>query len=131
MDVTLFKAQLSRQALISEYAGLFFWFLPAIEILAAILLMFTATRKAGMLLSFSLMAVFTSYIGMVAFGIIKKSSCSCGGVLSQMGFKEHFWFNSAFLILSGLGLFLLKKEKTFHVVDKLFHLRALFRPGKG
>lgn len=128
MDVTLFKAQLSRQALISEFAGLLVWLLPALEIIAAILLMFTLTRKVGMLLSFSLMAIFTGYIGMVAFGIIEKSSCSCGGVLSQMGFKEHFWFNLFFFILAGLGIFLLKKDRTFHVVNKLFHRSALFRP---
>lgn len=127
MDFGLFKLQLSRQALISDYAGLFAWFLPLIELIAALLLMFLTTRKVGLLLSFSLMAIFTAYIGMIAFGIAEKTACSCGGVLSNLGFKEHFWFNLFFLVLSGLGLYLNSKIN----LDKwkfLIHKRNVFRP---
>jgi hypothetical protein len=127
MDFALFKSQLSRQAFISDYAGLFAWFLPLIELVAALLLMFSITRKVGLLLSFSLMAVFTAYIGMIAFGIVEKTACSCGGVLSSLGFKEHFWFNLFFLALSGLGLCLNSKIN----LDKwkfLIHRRNVFRP---
>lgn len=127
MDFALFKSQLSRQAFISGYAGLFAWFLPLIELVAALLLMFSITRKAGLLLSFSLMAVFTAYIGMIAFGIVEKTACSCGGVLSVLGFKEHFWFNLFFLALAGLGLYLNSKIN----LEKwkfLIHRRNVFRP---
>ncbi len=127
MDFAVFKVQLSRQAFISGYATLFAWLLPLIELVAAMLLMFSITRKAGLLLSFSLMTVFTAYIGMIAFGIVEKTACSCGGVLSSLGFKEHFWFNLFFLALSGLGLYLNSKIN----LDKwkfLIHRRNVFRP---
>lgn len=127
MDFAQFRSQLSRQAFISDYAGLFAWLLPLIELIAAILLMLSITRKAGLLLSFSLMAVFTAYIGMIAFGIVEKTACSCGGVLSMLGFKEHFWFNLFFLVLSALGLYLNSKIN----LDKwkfLTHRRNVFRP---
>lgn len=127
MDFAMFKVQLSRQAIISDYAGIFVWFLPLMELVAALLLMFSITRRIGLLLSFSLMAVFTAYIGMVAFGVIEKASCSCGGVLSQMGFKEHFWFNLFFLMLAGLGIYLNSKND----LEKwkfLIHRRNVFRP---
>lgn len=127
MDFALFKVQLSRQAIISDYAGIFVWFLPLIELVAALLLMFSITRKTGLLLSFSLMTIFTAYIGMVAFGIIEKSSCSCGGVLSQLGFKEHFWFNLVFLILAGLGIYLNSKT-SLEKWKFLVYRRNLFRP---
>jgi hypothetical protein len=127
MDFALFKSQLSRQAFISDYAGLFAWMLPLIELIAALLLMFSITRKVGLLLSFSLMAIFTAYIGTIAFGIVEKTACSCGGVLSSLGFKEHFWFNLVFWALSGLGVYLNSKIN----LEKwkfLIHRRNVFRP---
>lgn len=127
IDFDLFKVQLSRQAIISEYVGIFVWFLPLIELKAALLLMFAITRKTGLLVSFFLMAVFTGYIGVVAFEIIEKSSCSCGGVLSQLSFKDHFLFNLFFLILAGLGVYLNSKND----LEKwkfLIHRKNLFRP---
>lgn len=126
-DFPAFKSQLSKQALIADYANFFVWFLPTIEIVAALLLMFALSRRAGMLLSFSLMTVFTGYIGLVAFGFIKKSSCICGGVLSQLGFKEHFWFNFFFLALAGIGIWLTRHDAK-HTWTFLTFRKVLFRP---
>lgn len=128
LDVGLFKSQLSRQAMIGSYTGFFVWFIPIIEIIAALLLMFTITRKTGMILSFWLMVAFTGYIGLVAFGFIKKASCSCGGVLAQMGFKEHFWFNLFFASIAGLGWFLLVHNKKSNPWKFLTNQKTLFRP---
>ena len=110
MDVTLFKAQLSRQTLISEYAALFVWFLPALEIAAALLLMFTITRKLGMLLSFSLMSLFTIYVGLAVFGYLENVPCSCGGFLNRLGWRDHLWFNLFFTFLAAAGIYLLRSK---------------------
>ena len=106
MNIDLFKSQLSRQALIGEFAGIMIWLLPTIELLAAILLFFQRSRKAGMLLSFSLMAIFTGYIALAVVGYWENIPCSCGGVLNQLGWKDHLWFNLFFLVISGTGLYL-------------------------
>lgn len=110
MDVEEFKSQLSRQALIGEFAGTMFWVLPGVELIAAVLLFFTRTRMTGMLLSFILMAAFTGYVGLAVIGYWENIPCSCGGVLNQLGWKDHLWFNLFFLGISGVGLFLIRNK---------------------
>lgn len=128
MDVELFEKQLSNQAWVHGYANLLVWFLPIIEITAALLLMFTATRKMGMILSLALISVFTLYVGLAVAGAWKDVPCSCGGVLNQLGWKEHLWFNLSYLTLATIGMLLLKRNKpTFN--RKLMAFRKdVFRP---
>lgn len=125
MEIEMFKIQLARQEIIADYANLLVWLLPALEILAALFLMFTITRKTGMLLSFSLITVFTAYMGLVAFGFIKTEACACGGVLARLGFKEHFWFNLFFACLTGLGILLLFHDKWRFLIRRKTRFRLL------
>jgi len=106
MDIGLFKSQLTRQPFPSSWAPMLVWFLPIIELLTASLLMFTKTRKAGMLLSFLLMLVFTGYVALAVIGYWENIPCSCGGVLNQLGWKDHLWFNLFFTALAGTGVYL-------------------------
>ena len=112
MELDIFKSQLSRQAVIGPFAVVMVWLLPAIELTAAVILFFQSTRKAGMLLSFSLMAIFTAYVALAVVGYWENIPCSCGGVLNELGWKDHLWFNLFFLTISGIGLFL--SRNTYH-----------------
>src|SRR5690606_23641959 len=101
MDMQVFRGQLLRQPIASWMVGLLVWLLPSLELVAAIFLMFARTRLKGMVLSFSLMLVFTAYVGLAVAGYWEDIPCSCGGVLNRMGWEEHLWFNLFFTTLAG------------------------------
>ncbi len=111
MNIEAFKFQLANQTLGKTAAAFLFWFIPLSEVLAALLLLFTKTRFAGLIISAGLMFLFTGYVGLVLFGYYDRTPCSCGGVLKQMGWQLHFWFNVYFLMISCLGIYLERNEK--------------------
>ena len=111
MDITEFKRQLGNQIFGKTVTAFLFWFIPSSEILAALLLLFNRTRLTGFFLSAGLMFLFTGYIALVLLGYYDRTPCSCGGVLKEMGWQLHFWFNIYFLAISCLGVWL-EKEKT-------------------
>ena len=103
LEFDKFKYQLSQSPFITNISWLVVWAIPVGEILISISLLIKRTRPAGLYLSFFLMLLFTGYI----FIMLKYSSylpCSCGGVLSSMSWKQHFFFNLAFTGLSVLGI---------------------------
>jgi hypothetical protein len=102
--------------------------LPSIELIAAGLLMFSKTRKMGMLLSFSLMAIFTIYVAMAVIGYWENIPCSCGGVLNQLGWKDHLWFNLFFTFLAAAGIYLLRSQ---HRKDDLKQVAFSGKSAKG
>jgi len=128
MDIGLFRAQLARQPIPQELANILVWLLPAIELLAASLLMFTKTRKAGMFFSFLLMLVFTGYVALAVIGYWENIPCSCGGVLNQLEWKDHLWFNLFFTALAGTGVYLLRQ---LHRKDGLQQAALSGQPAKG
>ncbi len=106
IDIAEFKRQLANQTFGKSTAALVLWLIPISEILAAFLLLFHKTRFAGLTLSAVLMLLFTGYIGLVVLGYYERVPCSCGGVLKEMGWDLHFWFNLYFLVISCFGLWL-------------------------
>lgn len=106
VDLTEFKRQLANQTFSESIAAILLFFVPISELVAALLLLFSKTRFAGLLLSFFLMLFFTGYIALVLLGYYDQVPCSCGGVLKQLGWQAHFWFNLFFLGISGLGVIL-------------------------
>jgi len=110
-DITEFKRQLNSQTFSHTHAALLVWLIPICEICAAALLLFKQTIKLGLVLSLVLMALFTAYIVLVLAGYYDRIPCSCGGVLKQLGWQAHLYFNLFFLTLSIIGLLLLHKQK--------------------
>lgn len=88
-------------------------FIPVIEFTTAGLLISTSYRKIGTYLAFALILLFTIYIaGILLFS--KKIPCSCGGVINNLTWNEHLIFNSCFVLLGALGLYLqYKKHNTY------------------
>lgn len=106
LDFENFRVQLGQSPLISSFAGWLSWTVPLSELLIALLLLIYKTRMYGLYLSYFLMVLFTTYI----FIILNYSAsipCSCGGVLEQMGWQEHLWFNVFFIALAVAGLMLM------------------------
>lgn len=102
-DFETFQRQMSKQVFGFGFENLLTWMLPTIELFAVALLIFSNTRFLGFLLSFSLMAVFTAYIILVISGFFPRIPCTCGGILGNMGWHQHLYFNLFFLLLFGIG----------------------------
>jgi putative oxidoreductase len=105
-----FKSSLRRSPLIDQGADIIAWLLPAIELVVVLLLFFEQSRKAGLIASLVLLVLFTLYLlYMVLF--VADLPCGCGGVLTNMSWQEHVWFNLFFMGINVLGLFAIRKQE--------------------
>lgn len=104
-DLETFSKQLNNQVFPKAMTPVLLIGIPAIEIAAAGLLLTNRYKKTGLWLSALLMSAFTIYIALVLTGIFNRVPCSCGGVLSKMGWEPHLYFNLFFLSLSLLGIY--------------------------
>ena len=119
-DYETFATQLGQSPLLSAFAGLISWSIPALEISIAILLMFNSTRFIALTASFTLMVMFTAYI----FIILNYSDfipCSCGGILEKMTWKQHLYFNLFFCFLAAVAIILSMEKLT--VQNKTWKLK--------
>lgn len=102
-EIALFRLVLRSSPLISGYANPVSILIPASEILVSLLLFIPGTRRWGLYASFLLMLIFTLYlVYMISF--TTALPCSCGGVISQLSWKQHLVFNVAFTLLSFAGI---------------------------
>ena len=101
-----FDQQLHNQSFPGWLADFLLYFLIPVEITTALLLCFKRTMLFGLLISSTLMLAFTAYIAMVMLHFWDRVPCSCGGILNQMGWTAHLIFNSIFLILNLIALYL-------------------------
>ena len=106
-DYEAFKIQLSKSPILTDWANLIAWLLPAIEIIVVLLLLINKTRLVGFYSSLFLMTAFTTYI-LVILKFAYYIPCTCGGILSEMSWTTHFWFNLVFVLLILLGIFAFK-----------------------
>lgn len=108
LDYEKFVVQIGQSPLLTHYAGFMAWFIPAVEMLIAVLLAWARLRLAGLYAAFALMVMFTAYI-IVILNFSEHIPCSCGGVLEKLGWKEHLVFNIVFVLLALTGIVLLSK----------------------
>lgn len=110
LDFQNFAVQVGQSPLLTAFAGFVSVAVIVIELLIALLLAIPATRLIGLFGAFCMMLLFTLYI----FIILNYSSfvpCSCGGILENMGWKAHLYFNIIFTLLSVVGVILLRSAK--------------------
>lgn len=111
LDFNTFQNQLGQSPLLSTYAHWIVWVVPISEILIAILLSISRSRILGLYGFYGLMVMFTTYI-IIILNFTSFVPCSCGGVLEKLGWTEHLIFNSTFIILSVIAIFVLSHKKT-------------------
>ena len=103
MDLDTFRTALDNSVLLDGVAPLLAYAIPFLEIGLAAALIIPRTRQVGMRLSCILVIVFTMYlVYMVLFATAK--TCHCGGVISQLSWEEHIWFNVGLIALALTGL---------------------------
>lgn len=104
LDYTHFEIQLGKSPVIGSFAAYLAWMVPGLELLLAVLLCFKRTRFIGLFGAFNLMVMFSVYI-LIILNWSSFIPCSCGGILSEMGWTEHLVFNLVYVFLGGLGLY--------------------------
>jgi len=110
MDYSQFKFQLGRSPYVTNIAGFVAWALPIGELAVALMLVFKKTTTIGIYASFFLMLLFTGYIyAMQHYSYFVP--CSCGGILNEMDWDTHFYFNIIFTLLGLTGIFLQRTAK--------------------
>lgn len=108
LDFEKFVIQIGQSPMLTAYSKWVAWIIPILEIAIALLLVFKRARLIALYASFALMVVFTAYI-IVIMNFSPYVPCSCGGVLQNMGWKEHLVFNVGFVVLGIAGILLQSK----------------------
>ena len=105
-----------KRAMLRQYFPLWFNYvlmgtIPVAETLVVVLLLQARTNLYGMYLSCLLMLSFTGYVGLAIGLKWVKIPCGCMKVINALSWENHFYFNLFFLLLSGAGLFLSRKQR--------------------
>jgi hypothetical protein len=110
VDYERFKDVLRASPLLKSFAGFIAWALPLTELIIALMLFIPATRLKGLYTSLALLILLTLYlVYMIKF--TPHLPCNCGGVLKQLSWTQHIFFNLFFIGLSIAGIVLAKRKK--------------------
>ena len=109
IDYEKFRLQIGQSPVLTGFAGIVVWLVPATEYVVAAMLMIPRYRLIGLYASFSLMVMFTAYIVMIT-RFSEYVPCSCGGVLEKLSWNEHLVFNVVFVVLGAISILLYPKD---------------------
>ncbi|WP_343702410.1 MauE/DoxX family redox-associated membrane protein [Chitinophaga sp.] len=105
IDYSSFKATIGQSPLLANISGFVAFSVPLVEIVLTVLLLVPRTKVIGLYASFTLLVMFTAYI-IVILNFSDRIPCSCGGVIGQMGWTAHVFFNIGFVLLTGVAIVL-------------------------
>lgn len=92
-------SQLGDSPLIAPFAVWFGYGLPVIEFALFALLLISKTRRYALIGSTILLTLFTIYIIVILNFYRADTPCTCGGIISKLGWKNHIYFNLTFLLM--------------------------------
>lgn len=104
------RRQLYNQPFPVVIAEMLLYILPLLEIGAVVLLLRPLWRNVGLIISTALMGAFTGYVALVMTGIFGRIPCSCGGLVASLSWAQHLILNVIFLLISVIGLTLIKRS---------------------
>lgn len=102
--------QMNAQPFDNKYTPFLVLGIPIAEFIVAGLLIFKRTLLKGLWASFFLLAIFTGYIILVKINYYGTIPCSCGGVLKDLTWTKHLFFNLFFMAISIVGILIVKKD---------------------
>lgn len=103
MDYSLFYEQLVASPILAPISKSVAFAVPTIEIIIVIMIIIPRLKLKGFYLSTIVVSSFTLYI----IAILLRSEnipCSCGGLLEELTWEQHIFFNISFIILTILGI---------------------------
>ncbi|WP_067029121.1 MauE/DoxX family redox-associated membrane protein [Allomuricauda sp. CP2A] len=109
MHLDTFQLRVERMPYIASYATVISWAVPFLELVIAGLLWFTRYRILALYASLVLLGSFTIYI-LIVLKYSESIPCSCGGVISALGWRDHILLNIFFMVLALLGILWSKKQ---------------------
>ncbi|MEX1239364.1 MAG: MauE/DoxX family redox-associated membrane protein [Cyclobacteriaceae bacterium] len=115
LDYAKFKLQLEQSPILTSIADIVAVGIPVAEFAIVLMLLFRKTRLLGLYFSFSLMVAFTTYIILI-LNFSFYVPCLCGGVLENMGWTQHLFFNITFSILGIVGIALETSDRSYVAV---------------
>ncbi|WP_316828754.1 MauE/DoxX family redox-associated membrane protein [Pedobacter miscanthi] len=95
------QMQLAPVPLIKSLAPLLGVLVPVTELALIGLLFSERFKKAGLWLSFLLLLSFMVYIAVMLLSGLSLP-CTCGGLISKLGWRQHLTFNALFMLISVL-----------------------------
>ena len=98
------RMQMMNQVFPVSINRILLWAVPFTELLIAGFLLFSISRKAGLVLSAILLFLFSGYVLLVMLNVFGRIPCSCGGIIAKLSWGQHLVFNLVFLSLAILGL---------------------------
>ena len=100
-DKFVFQMRLAPVPLMIPLAPVLGWVVPLVETIIALVLAlgyFNSRLKIwGLYASVILLSAFEIYIAIMLLSG-SHLPCTCGGIISQMGWKQHLFFNGFFII---------------------------------
>ncbi|WP_127142154.1 MauE/DoxX family redox-associated membrane protein [Flagellimonas marinaquae] len=109
IELDTFQWRLERMPYIAPYASLLSWKIPFLELIIAGLLWLPRYKIMALYASFMLLGIFTLYIVLV-LKFSDSIPCSCGEVISALGWTDHILLNVSFMVLALLGILWSKKK---------------------
>lgn len=106
-----FRLEMLNQVFPREWVWFLLVFIPLTSLVAAWLVFRDQTLKAGFILSTILMVLYTGYVGLVLMRFFDRVPCSCGGVIKDLSWEEHFYFNLIFTAVAVIGWILTLNER--------------------
>jgi putative oxidoreductase len=111
LDFGRFEKKMHNQVLYPFVQSVLIYCLPATELFTALLLLFDRTLLKGLWLSLGLMMIFTAYIGLALLHFFRHVPCSCGGILENMSWQAHLYFNLFILALDLIAIVIFKRKE--------------------
>lgn len=111
MTISSFTSSLGRFPFLSNYASFLAIGVPVVEFFIAIVLIIPRFLKYGLWGALILIVVFTIYL---SYAILKGDNlpCSCGGVISQMSWEQHLYFNLSVIAIIVFGIVIKRNQDT-------------------
>jgi len=110
IDHNTFVYDLGRDPMIGKPLATFTSFaLPVVELAVVALILIPKTQKWGIYSTIMLMLSFTVYVRWMINNPTRH--CTCGGVLRQMTWRQHFWFNVLFTSIALLTAILYNRNR--------------------
>ncbi|MEG0852065.1 MAG: hypothetical protein RSH24_19495, partial [Flavobacterium sp.] len=116
-DFENFQVQVAQSPLLSAFATFIAYATVIGELVIALMLCFNKSRLLGLYFFLGFMTAFTVYI----FLILNYSPfvpCSCGGVLEDLGWWEHLWFNGVVCLVTVFIIITDNNTSSFSFVTK-------------
>ena len=105
----LIRFENSRKAFLNqpmpqELEEILAYVIPGVELLLALLLLFSVTRWWGYLGSALLLTIFITYVGLIWVGAFPRVPCNCAGIIESLGWAEHFVLNLGLIGVAVWGM---------------------------